>query len=160
VGTSFSVPHVAGVAALAFSMRWDTQTLSYALYRTATKINWTNTFGIVNAEFTNYVMEVSHYKINSTQTAFTLNNTNENNNSNLYSAGSFRGNPIPSCAAGNGPNYNYISQSGISYTMMCTAPDFLCGLQIYFFCIVHHIILLVLTCILWGFLLYAVGSVT
>ena len=132
VGTSFAVPHVAGVAALALSTWWDTYRLNFALLNTATKMNGNITFGCVTAEFsTKTITDINTYALNLTSDVFRIGNFSANYNSTVK--GEDNGfNPSPACTAGTVLNTNYNTLPG-NYILMCTAPNWLCGLLVFFY---------------------------
>ena len=120
MGTSFAVPQVAGVAALAMARGWRAVQLSFALPNTA------NLFqaeckgcgaGILNAVL---IKNNSQYKIILYNTEYANSwTTKQETNVTVTGQGSFSANP-QSCSAGNYPNQNYFTNYGANYQVDCS----------------------------------------
>lgn len=138
MGTSFAVPQVAGVAALAMARGWTIAKLSYALIHTANQFQTACDFcgsGILNAPL---IKNNSQYQTTVYNHEYIGNIHNYSNDPNLTVIGQFALANPQSCSAGYSPNHNYAINSGANYQMDCSHMSgspvygaFVCLLQFY-----------------------------
>jgi len=126
MGTSFAVPQVAGVAALAISIKWDIDRLRTALQVLTTKMDWTSSFGIVNSAFCYQTNEVDVRPFIFSIDINIFSNSSGINGLLLDASA----NALPLCTAGSGPNSNYNFFADLFY-IMCSAPNWVCGISLY-----------------------------
>ena len=141
MGTSFSVPHVAGVGALALSGWWDTGRLWYALQNTAEMLE-SQCSGcdvkLVSAAFImpgpNRVDISNHSRLqryNSTALLGRFNGSFSVSGQLLVGYGEYIGSTLPSCKAGTVQNSNNYISVAATYTFLCPPPTWLCVLDIF-----------------------------
>ena len=140
MGTSFAVPHVAGVAALALSISNDSIKLQYALRKLTmhpnTSMGSVTDFGILDFRFIQIFMYVfDQTQLYPVNTNGSLDFNSSLNNLTVPAAGIGGTLPtaLPTCAVGNVPNLYYQqAPTGLNsdFSYQCEAPRWVCAVSI------------------------------